>query len=518
LRYLFEDYVLDTDRRELRLGGDLLSTEPKVFDLLTYLITNRERVVSKDDLIATIWQGRIVSESALTTCINAARSAIGDSGGTQRLIKTLPRKGFRFLGAVQAEQRAAFSASAETPMELPDKPSIAVLAFANLSSDPEHEYFADGIVEDIITELSRFSELFVTARNSSFQYKGKAIDARQVGRELGVRYVLEGSVRRGGDRIRISAQLIDAATGGHRWAEHYDRKLKDVFTLQDEVVGTIAALLAAHVRKAEAERTRTKPPSSWEAYDYYLQGANAFASFLLSFSADDLYETRRLLQRSLAIDPNYARSYAMLANTYAAAWAHPLDSDLLNPAALDRAHQFARKAVQIDPNLPQAHACLGYVLAWKRVHQASIAAFERAVALNPNDVDWRFGLALVYAGNSKRAIDVLRTYMRRDPFYSPFASAILGFAHFALKQYSRALPLLRDSVSRAPNLRSAHAWLAATCAQLGRLDEARAEAAEVLRLDPKFTIAGTARRITAFRQATDGNHYVDGLRKAGLPK
>jgi TolB-like protein len=248
LRYIFEDYVLDTDRRELRRGGDLLGTEPKVFDLLVYLITNRERVVSKDDLIATIWEGRIVSESALTTCINAARSAIGDSGGTQRLIKTLPRKGFRFLGAVREEQKAAFSASTETPMELPDKPSIAVLAFANLSSDAEHEYLADGIVEDIITELSRFSELFVTARNSSFQYKGKAIDVRQVGRELGVRYVLEGSVRRVGDRIRISAQLIDTATGGHRWAEHYDRKLEDVFAVQDEVVGTIAALLAAHVR------------------------------------------------------------------------------------------------------------------------------------------------------------------------------------------------------------------------------------------------------------------------------
>ena len=164
-------------------------------------------------------------------------------------------------------------------LALPDKPSIAVLPFANLSADPEQEYFTDGIVEDIITELSRFSELFVIARNSSFQYKGKAIDVRQVGRELGVRYVLEGSVRRGGDRLRISAQLIDAATGAHRWAEHYDRKLEDVFAVQDEVVRTIVAILAAHVRKAETERTRAKPPNSWQAYDYYLQAAEAFVSF-----------------------------------------------------------------------------------------------------------------------------------------------------------------------------------------------------------------------------------------------
>ena len=164
----------------------------------------------------------------------------------------------------------------KAPLPLPDRPSIAVLAFANLSGDKEQEYFSDGITEDIITELSRFSELFVIARNSSFQYKGKATDVRQVGRDLGVRYVLEGSVRRGGDRLRISAQLIDAMTGGHRWAERYDRKLEDVFAVQDEIVRTIVTILAAHVRKAETERTRTKPPNSWQAYDYYLQAVDAF--------------------------------------------------------------------------------------------------------------------------------------------------------------------------------------------------------------------------------------------------
>jgi len=193
---------------------------------------------------------RIVSDAALTTRINVARNAIGDSGYDQRLIKTLPRRGFRFVGAVQ---EGAAAAVAPTPMEaprplpaLPDKPSIAVLPFANLSSNPEQEYLADGIVQDVITELSRFSELFVIARNSSFQYKGKSADVRQVARELGVRYVLEGSIRHGGKRIRIAAQLIDAATGAHRWAERYDCKLEDVFAVQDEVVRTIVTILAAH--------------------------------------------------------------------------------------------------------------------------------------------------------------------------------------------------------------------------------------------------------------------------------
>src|SRR5262245_61084521 len=205
LRYLFEDCVLDADRRELHRGGNAISVTPQVFDLLIYLIRNRERVVSKDNLIAAIWAGRIVSDAALTTRINVARGAIGDSGDEQRLIKTLPRKGFRFIGSVREEQAPATAEAAEASPEparagltLPDKPSIAVLPFANLSGEAEQEYLADGIVEDIITELSRFSELFVIARNSSFQYKGKAVDVRQVARELGVRYVLEGSVPRWG--------------------------------------------------------------------------------------------------------------------------------------------------------------------------------------------------------------------------------------------------------------------------------------------------------------------------------
>jgi len=285
-------------------------------------------------------------------------------------------------------------AQAKPLLALPDKPSIAVLPFTNLSSDPEQEYMVDGIVEDIITELSRFSELLVIARNSSFQYKGKAIDVRRVGRELGVGYVLEGSVRRGGDRIRISAQLIDAVTGAHRWAEHYDRTLEDVFAVQDEVVRTIVAILAAHVRMAETERTRARPPGSWQAYDCYLKAADIFFNtFNRSFTFDALYETRHLLQQSLAIDANSARSYAVLALTYIASWYNHVDGDFLSPGALDQAHRFARKAVELDPNLPEAHASLGFCLMFRRELDASIAAFERANALNPNCVNyinWQF--------------------------------------------------------------------------------------------------------------------------------
>jgi adenylate cyclase len=518
MRYFFGNCILDTDRRELRRGADTVSIAPQVFDLLAYLVRNRERVVSKDDLIAAVWGGRIVSDAALTTRINVARGVVGDTGEAQRLIKTLPRKGFRFVGPVREE---APEASAEPPrpaLALPNKPSIAVLAFANLSSDAEQDYFADGIVEDIITELSRFGELFVIARNSSFKYKGKAADVRRVGRELGVLYVLEGSVRRSGDRLRISAQLIDTATGAHRWAERYDRELEDVFAVQDEVVGRIVAILAAQVRKAEMERARAKPPSSWQAYDYYLQAVDAHLSFRSSYEVESLRETRDLLQRSLSIDPSYARSYALLANLQQAAWVEPLDGDFLNPDALDQAHRLARTAVGLDPNLPLAHAVLGHILAFKRQHEASIAAIERAMALNPNYVDWRFGTALALAGQSRQAVDLLEACMRLDPFYAPVASATLGLAHYMLEQYEQALSALRDCVSRSPNFRAGHSWLAATCARLGRLEEARAEAAEVLRIQSDYTITGTARRIMVFKSAQDGEHLFEGLRMAGVPE
>ena len=288
MRYLFEDYVFDMGTHELRRGEVPVAIEPKVFDLLAYLIENRQRVVSKDDLIAHVWDGRIVSDSALFTRINMARSAIGDSGETQRLIKTLPRKGIRFVAAVREEEdpsgipaTATEGEASPAGLALPDRPSIAVLPFDNVSGNKDQDYFCDGITEDIITELSRFSDLFVIARNSSFQYKGKAIDIRQVGRELGVRYVLQGSIRRDGDRVRISVQLIDAMTGTHRWAERYDRKLEDVFAVQDEVARTIVAILAAHVNKAEIERTLNKPPETWQAYDYYLRAADRHALLLV---------------------------------------------------------------------------------------------------------------------------------------------------------------------------------------------------------------------------------------------
>jgi adenylate cyclase len=412
----------------------------------------------------------------------------------------------------------ASDAGRELGTQLSDRPSVAVLPFTNLSGDPQQDYFSDGITEDIITELSRFSELLVIARNSSFQYKGKAVDIRQVGRELGVRYVLEGSVRRSGDRIRITAQLIDATTGAHRWAERHDRELHDVFAVQDEVARAIVAILAAHVNRAETERALLKPPAAWDAYDFYLRGAEAFFLHLSRHTKTSLYDARCLLEQSLAIDPHYARAYAMLSRTYVYAYTEPFDCDYGSLAAVDRAVELAETAVRLDPRLPQAHAQLGYVLLFRHQHDAAIAAFERAFALNPNFVDNRFAIVLTYAGEPERAIEVLKAKLRLDPF-RPVTCSLGGvsIAYYMLKRYGDAVRLFRECASCLPDIQAPHLWLACASAQLGRIEEARAEAAEVLRINPGFTIEQW-KRLNLFKNPKDAEHRIDGMRKAGLPE
>jgi adenylate cyclase len=393
-----------------------------------------------------------------------------------------------------------------------------VLPFANLGGDPQQDYLSEGFTEDIITELSRFSELLIIARNSSFQYKGKAVDIRQVGRELGARYILEGSVRRSGDRIRIAAQLIDATTGAHRWGERYDRELHDAFAVQDEVARAIVAILAAHLNRAETERALLKPPAAWEAYEYYLRGAEAFFLHVSRRTKAALYDARRLLEQSLAVDPYYARAYAMPSWSHVHSYIEPFDGDYHSPATLDRALDLAQTAVRLDPRLPQAHAQLGNVLLYKRKHDAAIAEFERAFALNPNFIDNRFALVLTCAGEPARAIEVLRVNLSLDPFQPPiFSVNILGQANYMLRRYGEAVRWLRECASCLPDLQAPHLWLASAYAQLGQLEEARAEAAEVLRINPAFTIESW-RRIAVHKDPKDIEHRIDGMRKAGLPE
>ena len=517
--FCFESFTLDLDRLSLHGPGGQAELRPKSFEVLRYLVEHAGRVVTKDEVVKAVWHDVTVGDGSLTQCIRDVRRAIGDE--SQRIVKTVPKRGYLMdvaitSGEASQEQERPMIAGADETLPLPDRPSIAVLAFSNFSGDPEQEYFSDGITEDIITELSRFPELLVIARNSTFQYKGKAVDVRRVGRELGVRYVLEGSIRRDGDRVRISAQLIDAVSGAHRWAERYDRKREDVLTIQDELARTIVAILATYVNKAEVERTLSKPPTAWLAHDYYMRAADVLALYSSTLKKDELHEALRLLKCALKIDPKYARAHAALAMYYVSSWFHRLDPEIPSQVVLELAVRSAQQAVRLAPNLSQAHAALGWAMLWNRQHETGIAAFERARVLNPNFTNWRAALTLVYAGEATKAIVSIKEHMRLDPFYEPNAPGTMGFAYYMVGQYGDALPYLREGVARAPNKRSTHQWLAATYAQLHQSDDARAEAAEVLRIDPAYTNQRSP-IVATFRRREDFDHFCDGLRKAGLP-
>ena len=309
---VFGEHRLDIDRRELHRGAELVDLEPKAFDLLVFLVRNNDRVVSKNELLDAVWDGRIVSESALTTRINAVRRGLGDDGATQRLIRTFTRKGVRFVGEVtELPDRVGppVGGTLGPASAITDKPSIAVLAFQNLSGDPEQEYFADGMVEEITTAIARCSWLFVIARNSSFRYKGKPIDASQTARELGVRYVLEGSVRKAGNRVRIAGHMIDSTTGAHIWVDRFDGTLDDIFELQDRVASGVVGAIEPRLRRAEAERAVRKPTASLDAYDLYWRAqAQAYKR-----TCESLAESIRLARLALDIDPAYGPAMSRIA-------------------------------------------------------------------------------------------------------------------------------------------------------------------------------------------------------------
>jgi adenylate cyclase len=511
----FEAFTLDLERLTLCGPSGQANLRRKSFDVLRYLAEHTGRVVTKDELIKAIWPDVTVGDESLTKCISEVRQAIGDK--SQSVIKTVPRRGYLFDVPISSPDAPTdCTAEAVIPARaLPDRPSIAVLPFANMSGDPQQEYVSDGIVEDIITELSRFSGLFVIARNSSFQWKGKPVDARQVGRDLGVRYLLEGSVRRAGQRIRISTQLINAESGSHLWAERYDRDVQDVFALQDEVARTVAAILAAHMTKAEAERTVLKPAKSWLAYDHYMRAAEVYATFHRAMQVAAIYETRQLLDRCLAMEPGFARAHVLYSATLVTTWTLALDGDHRNQPVLENALRWAEKAVQLDPNLPEAHAQRGYALGYMGKPDAAVAEFERAVALNPNFTDWRFAAVLDWAGQAERAIDAANAHLRADPFALPIARAYLGLGYLNLRRYPSAVATLREFVSQSPNHRPGRCWLAAAYAHLGEIEEARIQAAHILRIDPNFVTTGY-RKLAPFWRPADVEHVIEGLRKAGL--
>jgi TolB-like protein len=521
VQFFFDDHALDTDRRELYRGPEAVAVEPQVFDLLVFLVQNRDHVVSKDDLIEAVWGGRIVSESTLTSRINAARRAVGDSGEDQKLIRTIPRKGLRFVGEVRTQVRGNEQAVEPTheihepprpALPLPDRPAIAVLPLANLSGDPEQEYFSDGISEDIITALSKLRWFFVIARNSSFIYTGKPVHMKRVAEELGVGYVVEGSVRKVGDRVRISVQLSDAATGNNIWAERYDRALADVFAVQDEITEAIVAAIEPQLYAAETFRSRRKPPNSMDAWDLVMRALSHF----WRVTRQDCLVAQALLEKATTIDPNYGQALGVLATSQTFS-AHMGWSDMA--AVVPVAERAALAAILADSEDPWAHNALGSVYLFARRFEDSLAELELALRLNPNFslAQGYYGLVLSYAGRWEEGSVAARRALRlspRDPFSAVFCG-IAAYAEFVGRNYDEAIRLAREGLRQRSDFVGAHRVLTAAAGMAGKDDVAAAALQELRRAQPNASLAWIANQMPIMHE-TEREHYLEGFRRAGL--
>ncbi|WP_037382438.1 winged helix-turn-helix domain-containing tetratricopeptide repeat protein [Sinorhizobium americanum] len=531
MQFVFGDYVLDPERRELTLRSEVVTVGPQVFDLLLHLVRNRDRVVSKDDLLQAVWSGRIVSESTITSHINAVRKAVGDNGEEQRLVRTVARKGFRFIGVIETGEIAkpsqpdgpgivghSPSETGEPPsaLVLPDKPSITVLPFQNLSGDPEQDYFADGVVEDIIAALSRIRWLFVIARNSSFTYKGRTVDTRDVGEELGVRYVLEGSVRKSGNKVRITGQLIDATSGAHLWAERFEGTLDDIFELQDQIAESVVGAIAPQLERAEIERAKRKPTESLDAYDYYLRGM----AKLHSGTREAIEAALPLFYKAAELDAEFASAYSM------AAWCHfwrKLNGWMIDPPGeIAEGARLARLAVQLGRDDAVALTRGGHALAHLTGDlDGGIALIDRAVLLNPNLAPaWYLGGALrALRGETDAATEHLTHAVRLSPLDPEMFRMQVGMAlaNFFAGRFDPASAWAEKALGNLPSLLPAAALAAASHALAGRIDEAGHAMQRLRTLDPSLRLSNLKDWLPIHRPE-DLARFADGLRLAGLPE
>jgi adenylate cyclase len=438
--------------------------------------------------------------------------------GEQR-VKNIPEpvRVHRVISAGAEPRAEAGSRPAETALSLPAKPSLAILPFTNMSGDPEQEYFSDGITEDLITTLSRIRWLFVIARNSTFTYKGKPVDVKQVGRELGVRYVLEGSVRKGGNRVRITAQLIDATTGAHLWAERFDRELADIFSVQDEITERIAATIEPELARAELERARRKPPESLDAWDLYQRGL----WHVWQFNAADNAVARGLFERATVLDPAFSPFFAALA--VCRLLDHTLRYRPMSERNAEASLEIARRAVALDDKDPTAHAVLGRAYSALGDYDPAIAELREAVRLNPNLAlaHYGLGMTLVLCGRPREAIPELDTAQRlspHDPYLWSFAM-FRAWAHLSLGDFEAAIEDANLSVRQPRAPFPAWGTLASVLGHVGRIEEGRAALAKALELEPGFATGRFIHEIWPNLDSVFATRFYEGLLKVapGIP-
>jgi TolB-like protein len=506
--FTFEGFTLDLTRGWLRAGENEIKLRPKCLELLRYLVENPGRLVLKDELAEAVWPNVIVSDDSLAQCISDLRAALNDGG--RRIIKTVARRGYLFAAPVSI---STVENGSLLPAVAP-RPSIVVLPFVNLSNDPEQEYFADGMVEEITTALSKIRWFFVIARTTSFTYKGHAVDLRQVGRELGVRYILEGSVRKAGDRVRVSGQLIEAATGSLLWAERYDRATADIFAVQDEITERVVAAIEPQLYAAEHFRSHRKPPESLDAWECVIRALSHMGQGTRGGDS----EADRLCRRAIAIVPGYGQAHSLLAWVLIRRAA--LAGDLIK-TVLPEACAESRTALALDAGDAWAHVTHGAVLWRNRRHGEADRAFRRALELNPN-----FALAhallsgaLAAQGIGEEATTRAEHALRlspRDRLVDFYASRAMKFAHFAASNYAASLVWARHMTERYPEYVPGYTWLLATAGLQGDMETAAETLSVLLRLRPHFSLTWMRENVPFSDEILE--RLLLGLRKAGLPE
>ena len=535
--HLLGPFRIDSEAQLLFRGAEPVALGKRAVAVLRVLVGQAGVPVSKETLIEAAWPGLAVEESNLVVQIAALRRVLGDEPGGERWIETLPRRGYRFVGPARiaeqaivdppvgdhdanpgAPQIAASPATPDAPsLTLPAQPSIAVLPFQNMSGDPEQEYFADGMVEEILTALSRFRSLFVIARNSSFAYKGPSVDIKRVGRELGVRYVLEGSVRRSADRVRITAQLIDALSGAHLWADRFDGALEDVLDLQDRVAAHVVGEIEPRLAHVERERAKRKPAADLGAYDYYLRAlANGYL-----MTKEESEEVVRLAHKAIELDPDFASAYGIAAWFHTRRAANKWTDDGVRERA-DALHM-ARRAAELGKEDAFCLSFAGYTFTFAgREIEHGAALADRAIELNPNlALAWGIsGWLRLVLGQPDIAIERMARAMRLsplDPFMRQWQSAT-AIAHFLSDRYDEALAWAAQALRPDPDFATPWRIAAASHALAGHMEEAKAACARLRELEPLLRVGNFREVIAPYRRPSDLAKWEVGLRMAGLPE
>lgn len=550
------DWRVDPASGSISRGGRAFKLEPRVMDVLVYLAARPGRVVSREEPEAAVWTGRVVGYDALTGTVQKLRRAFADDVRQPCVIETISKRGYRLVAPVAPVEQvnrqdqapsagirgdtrgqrirsgrlllAVMVVAAIAGLLWPGPgtitldraregvapPSIAVLPFDSLSDDPAGDYFADGVTDDLITELAKNPALLVISRDSSFVYRGRPADLRDVARRLGVHYVLRGSVRRAGDRVLLNAQLVDARTGHHLWAEHYDSELRQVFALQDEIARNVFFVLASATRAPESPDAGTARSRSPEAYDYFLHGRNRF---FLYASKRDNQQAREFYQKAIELDQDFAVAYAMLAWTYAFeamnGWSE------VREESLQQAQQLAEHAITLDAALPVAYFVTGLVYRERGEYMKALVEAEKAISLDPNYANAHVLLATLpyYAGRPEEGLERIRRAIQLNPHHPYNYPFHLGQAYFILRRYPEVIEAFEQGLASKPASERMRVWLVAAYAQAGRDEDAGWEVEQVLANNPEFSLE-RIRQAFPFKDPEDLEHLLDGLRKAGFTR